>query len=606
MIMKFEDYQRGHRLEGFESLLTYQDLGGQSVSAECIISELSHWPLDGILGFLASLSLEMVQNESFFAPPIQGSYLNLAIVDDFPATLPAVSELIVPGRVPDIRNHRPFIHEQNLAWLSHQALIHSLDGQVTEQLEHDLKVRTCRLLLMANDFFSEDVPQSVEENISFSLRRDVALSLLRRWQFDRFQEGWTPWLDLARECVIMLDYLPEYFDVESAFINVANGITLQRYYEILVQMVVHIYQGMSPENRWIDISTFCSQLESGADELMFILSEWTITPEQYRFRTKDWRRKRTDKKDLPVFDFVQLLKTPLIEARPGELVCPVIPFLLKKIVDGPYFKLSDHLPEKERTCFHNSLGKAYERYANSLVERIANGDSEGRWKFKPNPENRGNELADAYLQKGAVGVTFEHKRSRLHTDFLLGAEGERVLGPSENILKLLDTGQAVELQEGKYSDQGLITKPMWQQSIHADDIKDWAATNIGVLPETIYAIISHYANVRVDEVCRVAYLQPLIKAANLYAQEFLDSPQWLYINELEFLASLADENILDLESLLLDKSRNHPNQRFDIFLQEKFQRRILDVQLLNRAEKLIGTTRKTFWPSKGESFESEG
>jgi hypothetical protein len=60
----------------------------------------------------------------------------------------------------------------------------------------------------------------------------------------------------------------------------------------------------------------------------------------------------------PYYDFVPLRETPLIEARPGDLICPALPFLLAKIVDEPYFILSGHLQNSQE--FQQAFGRAYE------------------------------------------------------------------------------------------------------------------------------------------------------------------------------------------------------------------------------------------------------
>ena len=65
-------------LEGIRSYVTFRHLGGSTVPVDQVLAELSRWPLDGILGYLAIISLEAVQAGHEFADPRrQGQYLNL-------------------------------------------------------------------------------------------------------------------------------------------------------------------------------------------------------------------------------------------------------------------------------------------------------------------------------------------------------------------------------------------------------------------------------------------------------------------------------------------------------------------------------------------------
>ena len=79
------------------SYTSYKKLGGKTVSIEQIIDEVKTLPLDGVLGFLGSLSIELVQAGESFTDPrgIQGQNLNYAIVDEFPYKIPRVHEMII-------------------------------------------------------------------------------------------------------------------------------------------------------------------------------------------------------------------------------------------------------------------------------------------------------------------------------------------------------------------------------------------------------------------------------------------------------------------------------------------------------------------------------
>jgi hypothetical protein len=110
------------------SFTTYKQLGGKTVSIEQIIDEVKILPLDGVLGFLGSLSIELVQAGQNFGDPrgVQGQTLNYAIVDEFPYKLPNVVKMYILGRIPITGGHHLFLHEQNIAWLTHLALLYAV------------------------------------------------------------------------------------------------------------------------------------------------------------------------------------------------------------------------------------------------------------------------------------------------------------------------------------------------------------------------------------------------------------------------------------------------------------------------------------------------
>lgn len=173
-------------IEGPHSYVTFRELGGSPIDSSQMAIEISRWPLDDILGFLGALSLEAVQAGADFSDPRrQGRYLQLAIVDDFPSQLPRVYAMYVPGRVPITGGRHLLVHEHNIAWLSHCALLYARERSITLDLSLELRRRVCRLLLIASDFLfegSSTTPSSLRE------RRVFALHCLRDGQFNRFSK----------------------------------------------------------------------------------------------------------------------------------------------------------------------------------------------------------------------------------------------------------------------------------------------------------------------------------------------------------------------------------------------------------------------------------
>lgn len=584
--------------EGTGSFTSYKELSGITVEVGDVVEEISKLPLDGILGFLAGISLEMIQEKiGFFSPRLQGKYLQLAIVDEFPQKISSACEMYIPGRVPKTGGRHIFIHEQNMAWLCHAALLYSIEDRFTPDITHDLECRLFRILLIINDFLSED---KISRPFDLSARRIFTHKWLRHRQFNRhFGSSIEIIAKLARQRILMVEMLPRYYPpIISKFLE-ASGMDLRKYFEGLCIFVSHVHESMTKGTHWLAKETFLSKVKANKALFETILALWVRTPEQYRDACSEWRKKRRDMGKLPIYDFVPLRETPLIEGRSGELVCPVPAFLFAKIEDDPYFILSDYLSDfnkSEMNKFHAALGKAYEDYANELIERIAKADTGGKWMFRPSPSiKRGGQLADSYLQRGQTGVVFEHKGQRPGTEFLRGGEGDRVIGPSEQILKRLENGERVDFKEGYARDDGFITRGMWQQSKAGPKIITWAEKEFGEKPLRLFPLITNSSPLIVDTVVRKAYLNDLIQQAGLYGEDYWENVQWINVSDFESLAQLAEDGQLDLESLLQEKAAKYSDKQFDLFLHDVKESRFIHNRLLDEALTLLKNAAANFF-----------
>ena len=501
--------------------------------------------------------------------------MNFAIIDDFPYKLAGADKMYCPGRVPITRGRHLFIHSHNLAYLANIALTLYDKKKLDYELDCELPRRVCRLLLIVNDILKDkQSPISVEKLVE---RRDFVISWVRQCQFNKYQRWYVAWANLARNYKIYTEILPKYFPkVGDYFQNIMDGISIHRYFVILAHLVAHSYK-LEPNKVWLDKKTLFNSIND-KEKAHFdnVISKWSCSPQDYMRKIVEWQNKRrkTEKEDQSVFDYIILRSFPLIETAPNKLICPVVEFLIDKIIDEPFFIFSDALSGQELSDFHNSLGLAYEEYANSLIEKIS---QTGQWSYVPKPLNQsGQEISDCLLQKNSDVFCFEHKGGRLPTDFLLGGkEGERVFGPSYDILKKIDKGEIVQRTDAKREDKGLITEGLWQQNIHLSDLKNYNQHNKSHEIKRIFPIITFVAGIRIDDVCYKGYLDPLIQKMQLYREDYCLMPQWLQVEDLEALVSLSEENLLKLDELFLEKnSGDIRTLRFDLFLFQKYPDRI--------------------------------
>lgn len=583
--------------EGSKSFTSFKELCGITVGVDEVISEISKLPLDGILGFLAGLSLEMIQEkEDFFSPRLQGGYLQSAIVDDFPQKMSNAFKMYIPGRVPITGGRHIFVHEQNLAWLCNAAILNSKENQTTPEISHDFRCRIFRILLIINDFLSA---RSTEKPFNLNKRRIFSLNWLRHGQFNRlFGESVEILVKLARQKILLIDILPKYYEgVENAF-SKATGVSLSSYFYAICLFVTHLYEGMNKGNHWLSENTITSNIKNNEKDIKKVIADWTRSPSQYRDAYNLWMENRQDSEKLSIYDFVPLRETPLIEGRPREFICPVPSFLFSKIEDGPFYILSDFLSGPELTRFHVALGNAYEEYAHQLVERIAGKDTRGVWNISSKPQSkRKGELADSYLQRNNIAIVFEHKGQRPGTEFLRGGQSDRVLGPTEKFLERLENGESIDYMEGSKHDEGFISRGMWQQSKKGSDIITWATSKFGEKPIHMYPVITLLSSLVVDAIVRKAYLNPIIAEAKLYAEDFWEKPQWINIADLESLSQIAEDGKLDIEALFSEKASNSVNDRFDMFLSSK-KLRILNSRVHSEMLELLDQSCVYFFGKK--------
>ena len=582
--------------EESESFLTFSQLSGFSVELDEVIEEIKKLPLDGVLGFLGGLSLEMIQSEiGFFSPEHQGSNLNNALVDDFPRTIPDVDKLCIPGHLPDTGGRYTFIHEQNMAWFCHSALLYANQDSFTPEGSHNLRCRLSRILLIINDFLSVD---KTSDTFDLNKRKLFTQEWLRHGQFNRnFGNSTRTLVRLARQKIIISDILPKYFkDVHSAFLG-ATGISLQRYFEVLSLSISHFYWKMQLGSHWLDIDELTSNVKANHKDIEKVLGHWLVSPKEYRINCDEWRNERKDMEKLPLYDYVPLRSRPFIEARPGKLICAVPSFVFSKIEDEPFFILSEFLSGSELTKFHTELGSAYEEYAHGLVERIVRNDKAGEWNIKPNPYlTKGEQLTDSYLQRGTTAIVFEHKGQRPPTKFLTGGEGDLVVGPSSEFLSRLKNEGAVDYSEGNKHDKGFITRGMWQHSKSGQKLVSWAEKELGEQPTRVFPVITLFSSLVVDTKVRKVYLDLLIQKAELYKDDFWERPHWLNVGDLEFMATMAEEEGLDLESLFNEKTTKFEHKRFDFFLDEySNKKQYIDNRLIDEAESILGKASSLFF-----------
>lgn len=573
------------------SYLSYTALGGRDVGVSEVAAELNNWPVDGVLGWLAHTSIAIQQYDGEYVfMEFQAQYVNWALADTFPESIPFAARMVTPGAIPRLGrlSSRVLIHPQALAYLADLALRHSPEGGVTAELGPRLRGRMCRMMLIVNDLLSESrlpSPPTLLERLS------VARRYLRYCQFGNRTEVRAQLARLAREHLLLTDYMDRSFDVEARYRKAFRGVGLTEYFRTLIVLITHVLREMRAGEHWIVASV---ALDAVSDEsrpvLQEVLNRWCTSPSRYRATVGTGRDRPSTGGGL---DFTELRSRPLIEGRPGELVIPCVDFLCDKVVDEPYRVLSALFGEPSRGGFWAKRTKAIEDYVLSLFRQIVDIDDGAR--LFPNPKSKGIELADAIIVSGNSAVCIEIKGGTTPSTFLRGsdAEGDRLLGPKDKVLNAVEGGHR---PQGRRPDRGILTQGMWQQTKHGPQIVEWLRRQ-GCSIDKLFPVTVHNAKARMDEVAIRGYIEPLITAASLYeGAPWVLPPTWMRIADLESIAGARSKRIPFVE-LVKRKHEHAPYGRTDVFLGANWH--VTD-ELLERVDDLLAGTMAFYWATNAD------
>ena len=586
-------------VDRWRSYVTFTQFGGRFVDEAEVISELQTLPLDGVLGFLARVSLLAANPEvDFFDASVHGNFLNLAIADDFPTKLPGDDLLSKPGQVLRANGRYLFIHHQNVVWLTHYAILNCRRDARTEEIEIPLIARCCRLLLIVNDFFADP---KIDPTESMATGRLFALAMMRLQQFVEFTANARDAIRaLGRQWILFSEYLGQHINVEERF-QEATRQSIDEYFEVLALFVPYVFLSMTKEARaWQSRSGLFQNLDACREIADGIISRWITTPDDYiKSHAQFCRDYPLDNEALESFDYVALRDTPIIEARPDELIIPVLPYLYFKPADEPFFLLASDAD------FRSACGRAYEDYAHSLVERIAQHAADGPWSVWRSPEDRkGNELCDSLLVKDGTAIVFEHKGGRVDSAFLRGSEGDRVLGPGGDLLTAVDGGACPSILDLKRGDKALLTHGLWQMGVNHELLIAWTEETTGTAIDSVWPVITHQAELQVDTLVRRVFLNPLLKKAMPFSDSRWHGPQWIQLASLEALAHVSEEGQLNLLELFDGKEKRSVDAAFDRYISELYGGFPLDPTVDDKGRELMERAARRFWPEKSKERSS--
>ena len=563
---------------------SYRDLGGRCVEKDEIITELSLWPLDAILRVLARISRSAVQlGDTFQDPRHGGQYLARAIVDDFPALLPRAHEMYAPGRVPITRGRHLFIHEHNLAALASMALAHCRQDRQTPEVTATAFGRILRLLLILNDHLHDSAKTGGPD--SLTSRRDFARSALYCDQFNNWNGGLRKMLvELARLDLLLSRFVPSHFPAFDKYFEERLGFALSEYIDLATLLAVDVFgeQGMwqREASPWFRLAEVRPSQGGPGPSIERLFRSLAQTPAQFGTPSRS------------LFEFQDPLLRPIIEARTGEFVIPVLSLFFARLFEGPFLLLKC---EGSRAGeFGVALGHAYEEYAQGLVQRLGVGDRPGPWECRSNIIVGGGEIDSLLWRRGAC-LAFEHKAKGFAAGIGKWRAAENAIGPSDREIEQAAFSEA----DTTPTDDAAVTQPLQQFSRSGESLMNYLARSFG--PTTrVFPVITSLAPYHIDEWVRLGYIEPLIRDQGLFEDDRWAQPQWLRAWDLEALAAVAQHGLLDLQDLMETKTREAAAQRFDTFLAEHFGSIFIDPTLFDHAQALLQRSEDRWFAEKAK------
>jgi hypothetical protein len=543
--------------QGKRSYTTFVELGGRSVPLGEIRDRLAELPLDMVLGVLARISAHQLRDgNEFFNASNQGRYLALAIVDDFPAALPRAAEMYVPNRIPITGERHNFIHEHGLAALAQLAVLHCRTDTSRPTLATPDFGHVARLLLILNDHLSRPNPLSSVPTLKE--RRRLAVDALYTFQFNHLGNVRSAMLALGRLHQLLTVHLPRHLPEAEQVVRAEIGVSIDNYLLLAGVMIAHVWESApllsSTEGPWTNVDALVSSLGDHAGEARRVMDLFRQSPDDFRHRTRD------EGNDL--FDFAELQRRPLIEVHPNQMVWPVFSLFVRQLLSFPLQVIDQAEPG------NRAIGRAYESYARSLVERIAKGENSGEWvplqAMKVKPRERGTSVAageiDSVLWRKNVAVVMEHKAGNLVLSLGDRKTLRNALGPTDGELDLLP---AIPKK-----DSGALTHGLWQLARTAVGTDESLRNRFGASPMRVLPLITTLEDFEIDDWIRLGYLDPLLAGAKITLPATWSKIEWVTVVGLEALAQLADEGRLDLVNLLEGKAE-FPG-RFLVYLATRF------------------------------------
>jgi len=277
------------------------------------------------------------------------------------------------------------------------------------------RIRFGRLLLMANELTYEG--EEIGELIEDEKKKYLVLYFLRRYENNNI-----PNLrhEIVRNNIILNEIInqddlkEEYNNLEiDRFFKSENRVSLLDYLDIIFCIIGTLTNRLKHPNSFINDYASTRIQKSNFSQTTLKNSVVSYLLKSLSLDTKNFSNKiENDINKFPSYSFLSFRKHPLFRIK-NHYYCIDLGFLIENMCSNIFWKIQDSLPQIHRDSFHDFWGIVFERYVDSVFERIYTPTSPYSIYY-PHPASENNEeVIDGILDYHSSIIMFEFKSSFL-------------------------------------------------------------------------------------------------------------------------------------------------------------------------------------------------
>lgn len=277
------------------------------------------------------------------------------------------------------------------------------------------RIRFGKLLLMANELTYEG--ENIDKRIEDEKKKYFLLYFLRRYENNNI-----PHLkhEIVRNNIILNEILnqddlkEEYNNLKiDRFFKLENKISLSEYLDVIFCIIAIFTNRLKNPNLFIENYSSTRIQKSNLSKTILKNSVVSNLLKSLSLDTKNFSNQiEDDINKFPSYSFLSFRKHPLFRIK-KHYYCIDLGFLIEKVCSNIFWKIQDSLPQTHRGRFHDFWGIVFERYVDSVFERIYTPTSPLS-NYYPHPASENNEeVIDGILDYQSSIIMFEFKSSFL-------------------------------------------------------------------------------------------------------------------------------------------------------------------------------------------------
>lgn len=277
------------------------------------------------------------------------------------------------------------------------------------------RIRFGKLLLMANELTYEG--ENIDKLIEDEKKKYFLLYFLRRYENNNIP-------DLKHEIVrnnIILNEILNQDDLKEEYNNLKidrffkseNKISLLEYLDFIFCIIAIFTNRLKTPNLFIENYSSTRIQKSNFSKTILKNSVVNNLLNSLSLDIKKFSNKiESDINKSPSYSFLSFRKHPLFKIN-KYYYCIDLGFLIEKVSSNIFWKIQDSLPQTYRDRLHDFWGIVFERYVDSVFERIYKPTSPLS-NYYPHPVSENNEeIIDGILDYHNSIIMFEFKSSFL-------------------------------------------------------------------------------------------------------------------------------------------------------------------------------------------------